>query len=166
MMIWMRIVFLIWIQDFSDNTACRHFHGHCSQEIRETIPVPLRRVRTTRSSIHSHPFQVSLSNPRNLSRKSSFIPRTCNLWNVLPSSCFLESYNLPSCKSKINELDLISLPLAVRFLPSSFVGALYRPPWPFINIHCKKNKKVQFCDYRISCIKFIVSITIIYQSSP
>ena len=30
----------------------RYFHGHCSQEIREIIPVPLRRVRTTKSSTH------------------------------------------------------------------------------------------------------------------
>ena len=74
----------------------RYFNGHCSQEIRDIIPVPLRRVRTTRSSTHSHPFQVSLPNPRTLSHKSSFIPRTCNLWNVLPSSCFPESYNLPA----------------------------------------------------------------------
>ena len=44
-----------------------------------------------------------------LSHKSSFIRRTCNLWNVLPSSCFPESYSLPSFKSKINKLDLISL---------------------------------------------------------
>ena len=87
----------------------RYFNGHCSQEIRDIIPVPLRRVRTTRSSTHSHPFQVSLPNPRTLSHKSSFIPRTCNLWNVLPSSCFPEFYNLPSFKSKINKLDLISL---------------------------------------------------------
>ena len=87
----------------------RYFHGHCSQEIRDIIPVPLRRVRTTRSSTHSHPFQVSLPNPRTLSHKSSFVPRTCNLWNVLPFSCFPESYNLPSFKSKINKLNLISL---------------------------------------------------------
>ena len=97
----------------------RYFNGHCSQEIRDVIPVPLRRVRTTRSSTHSHPFQVSLPTSRNLSRKSSFIPRTCNLWNVLPSSCFPESYNLPSFKSKINKLDLISLSqlFAFFFLP-------------------------------------------------
>ena len=87
----------------------RYFHGHCSQEIRDTIPVPLRRVRTTRSSTHSYPFQVSLPTPRTLSNKSSFIPRTCNLWNVLASSCFPESYSLPSFESKINKLDLISL---------------------------------------------------------
>ena len=87
----------------------RYFNGHCSQEIRDIIPVPLRRVRTTRSSTHSHPFQVSLPNPRTLSHKSSFIPRTCNLWNISPSSCFPESYNLPSFKSNVNKLDLISL---------------------------------------------------------
>ena len=84
-------------------------HEHCSQEIRDTVPVPLRRVRTTRSSTHPHPFQVSLPTSRTLSHKSSFIPRTCNLWNLLLSSCFPESYNLPSFKSKINKLDLISL---------------------------------------------------------
>ena len=87
----------------------RYFNGHCSQEIREIIPVPLRHVRTTRSSTHSHPFQVSLPTSRNLSHKSLFIPRTCNLWNVLLSSCFAESYNLPSFKSKIDKLDLTSL---------------------------------------------------------
>ena len=59
--------------------VCRHFHGHCSQEIRDIIPVPLRRVRTTRSSTNSHPFQVSLPTSRTLSHKSSFIPRRCNL---------------------------------------------------------------------------------------
>ena len=45
------------------STFYRYFNGHCSQEIRDFIPVPLRRVRTTRSSSHSHPFQVSLPNP-------------------------------------------------------------------------------------------------------
>ena len=85
----------------------RNFNGHCSQEIRDIIPVPLRRVRT-RSSIHSHSFQVSLPISRTLSQKSSFIPRTCNSWNVLPSPCFPESHNVPSFKSKINKLDLIT----------------------------------------------------------
>ena len=36
----------------------RYFHGHCSQEIREIIHAPLRRIRTTRSSTHSYHFQV------------------------------------------------------------------------------------------------------------
>ena len=87
----------------------RYFHRNRSQETRDIIPVPLRRVRNTWRSNHSHPFEVSLPNPRTLSHKSSFIQGTCNLWNVLPSSCFPESYNLPSFKSKINKLDLISL---------------------------------------------------------
>ena len=34
----------------------RYVNKHYSQEIRDIIPVPLRLVRTTRSSTHSHPF--------------------------------------------------------------------------------------------------------------
>ena len=85
----------------------RYFNGYCSQQIRDIIAVPLKRVRTIRSSTHSHPFQVSLPTSRTLSHKSSFIPRAFNLSNVLPS-CFPEPCNLPSFKSKINRLDLIS----------------------------------------------------------
>ena len=62
---------------------------HCSQERMDIIPVPLRRLRTTRSSTHSHPFQVSLPNPRTLSHKSSFIPRKCNFGSILPSSSWI-----------------------------------------------------------------------------
>ena len=49
-----------------------------------------------------------------------YILGTYNLWNILPSSCFPESYNLPSFESKIKKLDLISLsswPSAFFFLP-------------------------------------------------
>ena len=47
-----------------DLSICyKSFHGHCSQDISDIIPVPLRRVRTTRCSTHSQPFQVSLPNP-------------------------------------------------------------------------------------------------------
>ena len=42
----------------------------------------------------------------------SSILKTCNLWNVWPSSSFPESYNWPSFKSKISNLDLISFILA------------------------------------------------------
>ena len=101
----------------------------------DIIHVPLRRVRTTRSLNHSYPFQVSLPISRTLSHKSSFIPRTCNLWNVLPSSCFL---NLTTCHlSNLRSIDLIwspSLLLAFYFLFSSFIGVLHMPPWPFLNI--------------------------------
>ena len=87
----------------------RYVQGHCSKEIRDIILVPLRRVRTTRTSTHSHPFQISLPKPRILSHKSSFIPRTCKLFNLLPSYCFPEFYNLPSFKSMIGKLGLICL---------------------------------------------------------
>ena len=72
----------------------RYFHGHCSQEIKNIIPDPVRHVRTTRRSTYSHPFQVTLPNPQTISHKSSFIPRTSQLWNSLPHTTFPESYNL------------------------------------------------------------------------
>jgi len=86
-----------------------YFQGHCSQETKNIIPYPVRRVRTTRSPTHSHPFQVTLPNPRTLAHKSSFIPRTSQLCNSLPPTTFPESYNMSSFKSKINKLDVVSL---------------------------------------------------------
>ena len=107
----------------------------------------------TRSSTHSHLFQVSLPNPQTLSHKSSFIPRTYNLWNVLPSSCFPESYKLPSFKSKINKLDLISLsPLSL--LLSSLVGALYSH-YGLSPTYLTKKKKVQFPPHKIADVLLI-----------
>ena len=87
----------------------RYFHGHCSLEIKNIIPGPVMRVRTTRSFIQTHPFQITPLNPRTLAHKSSFIPRTSQLWNTLPSTAFPESYDLSSFKSNINKLDLTYL---------------------------------------------------------
>ena len=86
-----------------------YFHRHCSQEIKNIIPDQVRCVRTTRSSSYSYPFQVTLPNPQTLAHKSSFIPRTSQLWNLLPPTTFHESYNLSSVTSNINKLDLIAL---------------------------------------------------------
>ena len=78
----------------------RCFHGHCSQEIRDDIHVPLRRIRNRRLT---HTLsQFPLPNPQTLSHKSSFIPTTCNLRSVLPSPSFPESCNLSYFISKIN----------------------------------------------------------------
>ena len=85
------------------------FQGHCCPTIKSIISDPVRHVQTTRSSIHSHPFQVTLPNPRTLAHKSSFIPRTSQPWNSLPPTSFSESYSLSSFKSNINNLDLVSL---------------------------------------------------------
>ena len=63
-----------------------YFHGHCSLEIKNIISDPERRVQTTRSSIHSHSFQVTIPTPRTLTHKTSFIPITLQLWNLLPES--------------------------------------------------------------------------------
>ena len=96
---------VVFLQIFPFSTA---IFRHCSQEIKNVIPDPVRRLRATRSSTLSHPFQVTLPNPRTLAHKSSFIPRTSQLWNSLPPTTFPESYNLSSFKANINKLDLVS----------------------------------------------------------
>ena len=96
-----------------------YFHGNCSLEIKKITPGPMRSFKITRSSTQSHPFQVTLPNPRTLAHKSPFIPRTSHLWNTLPPIAFPEAYNLSSCKSHLY-IYLNFLP----FLSLFFVGAL------------------------------------------
>ena len=77
----------------------RYFHRYCSQEIRDIIPVPLRRVRTTRSSTHSHSFQVSLPNPRTLShnhhssQERAIYGTSCLLLFMNPTTCLLRNHS-------------------------------------------------------------------------
>ena len=66
-------------------------------------------------------FCILSPTPQTLYEKSSFIPRTCKLWNIVPSSCFPESYN--SFVSNQTSADSI-LPLYLfnLFLSSTVVG--------------------------------------------
>ena len=111
----------------------------------------MRLVRTTRSSTYSHPFQVTLPNPRTLSYKSSFIPRTSQLWNSLPPTTFPESYNLPFFKSNINKLDLISLCTSTShiFSVSPLSGLCYKP-YSLSPILLTKKKHVFFRRNKLS----------------
>ena len=114
------------------------FTDIASQEIKNIIPDPMRRVRTTRSSTHSHSFQVTLPNPRTLAHKSSFISRTSQLWNSFydchpllslnPIICHL--LNLASTNLILSPF-LLSLP---HFLSFSFAGALLEAIRPFPDI--------------------------------
>ena len=98
----------------------RYFNGHCSQEIRDIIPVPLRRVRTTRSSTHSHPskfhcllHELYLTNHHSSQEHATYgtsclllaflSPTTCHISNrrsinlilsLYPLSCSLSSFFL------------------------------------------------------------------------
>ena len=119
----------------------RYFHGYCSQEIKNIIPDPVRRVRTTRSSTHPHPFQATLPNPRTPSQNHlSFLellncrthchpllspnPTICHLLHVTSTNLILSPY-------------LLTLPLSLSF---SFVGALLSALRPFPDLtYYKKN---------------------------
>ena len=127
----------------------RYFHGHCSQEIKNIIPDPVRRVRTTRSSTYAHPFQVTLPNPRTLSHKSSFIPRTSQLWNSLPPTTSLNPtichlLNLTSTNMILSPF-LLKLSLIFSVFPLSRL--CYRPYGLPPTLLTKKKKKTAMSDY-------------------
>ena len=88
-------------------------HNHNVHRCRDTSVIRSLSIELRVNGLNPTSAKLSLAVRKDVSssvsHKSSFIPRTCNLWNVLPSSCFPESYNLPSFKSNINKLDLISL---------------------------------------------------------
>ena len=83
----------------------RYFHGHCSQEIKNIIPDPVRRDRTTRSSTYSHPFKLHYLIHELYLTNHFLFPELLNCG----THCHSESYNLLSFKSNINKLDLVSL---------------------------------------------------------
>lgn len=82
----------------------RYYHGFCSQELSTLVPPPPTFVRQSRSQTSRHPYQVSLKTCRTTAFKSSFFPRTAELWNALPCSVFPPSYNLSLFKNRINKL--------------------------------------------------------------
>ena len=103
----------------------RYFNGNCSQEIKNIIPDPVRRVRTTRSSTHSHPFQVTLPNPRTLATSHLSFEELLNYGTHCHTILSLNRtirhlLNLTSTNLILSPF-LFNLP---HFLNFSFVGAL------------------------------------------
>src|ERR1044072_2965564 len=66
----------------------RYYNRHCSSELSDRIPPPLRRARATRLSTQSHNFSVQLSDPRLNRYAQSYVYSSGKVWNTLPSSIF------------------------------------------------------------------------------
>ena len=84
----------------------RYFHGMCSSELSSIVPERQTFSRTTRLSSTAHPFTVRTPRCRTNIFASSFIPRTVALWNKLPASCFPDTPNVNTFKSRVNRLAL------------------------------------------------------------
>ena len=79
----------------------RYYFQHCSAELKDRVPPPLRRPRDTRQATSSHRFSVEVCNPRIGRYGACFFPSTSKLWNSLPSSVFPDSFNLDSFKRRV-----------------------------------------------------------------
>ena len=77
------------------------YFGHCSFELSQIVPPPLRRPRNTRQSAASHNFCVELENARIDCYRNSFIPFVSKLWNSLPDSVFPEEFNVSTFKRRV-----------------------------------------------------------------
>ncbi|MPC80631.1 hypothetical protein E2C01_075215 [Portunus trituberculatus] len=64
------------------------------------MPPLLLRPRCTRLSSPSHPYSGQLFSARVNQYSQTFIPFTGKLWNSLPASVFLSSYDLSSFKTR------------------------------------------------------------------
>ena len=101
----------------------RYFHGHCSQEIKNNIPDPVRRVRTTSSFTYSHLSKLHyLIHEIYLTNHLSFLERlNCGThWHPLlslnPKICHL--LNLTSTNLMLSPF-LLKLPLFFSVFPLS-----------------------------------------------
>ena len=79
----------------------RYYFGHCSAELRDRVPRPLRRPRCTRQAVASHQYSVELCNHRIERCSDCFFPSTSVAWNSLPAAVFPASYNLSSFKRHV-----------------------------------------------------------------
>ena len=79
----------------------RYCFGHCSDELAAFIPPPVAQPRSTRQASFAHNYCVELSNAIINRFSDGFFPSASCLWNSLPSSIFLASFNLPSFKRKV-----------------------------------------------------------------
>ena len=78
-----------------------YYFGHCSDELATYIPPPMARPLSTRQASFAHNYCVELSNARINRFTDGFFPSTSRLWNSLPSSVFLASFNLPSFEMQV-----------------------------------------------------------------
>ena len=80
----------------------RYYHGKCTKELSELVPVPHSRNRSTRFSDGLHDFAVTVPKCSKVVYANSFFPRTAKLWNSLPSDCFPLSFDLNRFKTNVN----------------------------------------------------------------
>ena len=75
-----------------------YYFGHSSDELAACILPPMALSCSTRLASFAYNYCVKFSNARINRFRDGFFPSTSHLWNSLPSSVFLASFNLPSFK--------------------------------------------------------------------
>ncbi len=74
----------------------RYFQTNCSSDLINCMPPLLLRPHCTRLASAAHPYSIQIPRARVNRYSQLFIPFTSKLWNSLPLSTFLSSYDLDS----------------------------------------------------------------------
>ena len=88
--------------DLCSNLQSLSHRRSCSDELKSLTPALKPFKRVPRFSASAHPFTVQLPSCNKHFYSTSFFPRTSDLWNSLPSSCFPPSYDLQIFKCKVH----------------------------------------------------------------
>ncbi|CAH2235743.1 jg11402 [Pararge aegeria aegeria] len=81
----------------------RLYNGECSEELFALRSPSLFSDRTSRRRNKFHPHHLDAWYSSTVRNIRSFLPRTCKLWNNLPSDMFPQKYNLGLFKGRINK---------------------------------------------------------------
>ncbi|CAH2236892.1 jg20301 [Pararge aegeria aegeria] len=81
----------------------RLYNADCSEELFTLIPPSQFYDRTLRCRNQFHPHHLDAWYSSTIRNTRSFLPRTCILWNNLPSDGFPPKYNLGLFKGRINK---------------------------------------------------------------
>ena len=81
----------------------RLYYGECSEELFSLIPPSGFSARTSRRRNKFHPHHLDAWYSTTIRYTRNFLPRTCKIWNELPSSVFPQSYNLGIFKGRVNK---------------------------------------------------------------
>ncbi len=79
----------------------RYYFGRCSAELRDCVPPPIRRPRSTRQSSDSHTYAVALDGCRIERYARTFFPSTSIMWNELPQVVFPSIYHMSNFKKNV-----------------------------------------------------------------
>ena len=79
----------------------RIYHGECSEELFDLLPVAEFSNRTLRHKLKYHPHHMDTWQSTTVRFRNDLLPRVTELWNSLPAAGFPDQYDMGTFKKCI-----------------------------------------------------------------